>query len=94
MSTYTPIGDRLVIQPVTQDVSLGGVIMPEMSQEGINQATVVAAGPGMLLISGEHGPMQCKVGDTVVYMKMTAKRIDEEENLLVVKESEILTIIK
>jgi co-chaperonin GroES (HSP10) len=91
---FQPIGDRVVVKPLSQDVSSGGVIMPDVSQEGINKAEVVAVGPGMLLLDGVRGSMQCSVGDTVVYTKISAKKFDEDENLYVVKENDLLTIIK
>ena len=91
---FQPIQDRVVIQPIHEDVTQGGVIIPDTSQDGILQGTVIAVGPGLLLITGEHGAMQCKPGDVVYYSRMTAQRFDDEDNLYVVKESELLTIVK
>ena len=90
-----PIGNNVVLKKLNpEDVSSGGVIMPDTTQEGTIKAEVIAVGPGILLISGSRGNMQCKVGDTVVLPKHGAKKVElEGEDYIVIAENDLLTII-
>jgi len=93
---FTPINDNVIIKPIdAQDVTYGGVIIPDTSQEATMQAEVVAIGPGAVLLDGNRHNMQCKVGNTVVYAKFGAKKLDYKgEEYLICKEADLLTIIE
>jgi len=90
-----PISDKVVLKPVdAQDVTTGGVIIPDTSQEATMVGEIIAVGPGFHLMSGERGSMQTKVGDHVVYPKGGARKFDHEgEEYLVIREPELLTIV-
>ena len=90
-----PIGDKVIIKKTTDaDVTSGGVILPDTTQEAVITGEVVAVGPGQLLISGSRGPMQCKVGDTVVFLKNTARKTElDGEEFLIIREPDLETII-
>lgn len=90
-----PIGDKVVIKRVDDgDVTSGGVIIPDTTQEALIKGEVIAVGPGMQLISGSRGNMQCKVGDTVVFQKHGARKVElEGEEYLVIREPDLETII-
>ena len=91
-----PIGDKLVIKPLdATEMTSGGVIMPDLAQEIATQGTVVATGPGKLLENGQRGHMQTKVGDIVGYAKFGTNKITvEEEDYVVIKEQDLLLIVK
>tara|TARA_B110000858_G_C17769295_1_gene458742 strand:+ start:995 stop:1282 length:288 start_codon:yes stop_codon:yes gene_type:complete len=90
-----PIGDKVVVKRLDEgDVTSGGVIMPDTTQEALIKAEVIATGPGMMLISGARGGMQCKIGDTVVFLKHGAKKLElEGEEYLIIREPDLETII-
>mgnify|MGYP003670163019 FL=1 len=90
-----PISDKGVIKKTdADDVTSGGVIMPDTSQEAVITGEVIAVGPGQLLLSGARGNMQCKIGDTVIFLKHTARKIElENEEFLVIREPDLETII-
>ena len=90
-----PISDKVVIKKTTDDdVTSGGVIMPDTSQEAVITGEVVAVGPGQMLISGSRGHMQCKVGDTVVFLKHSARKTEiEGDEYLIIREPDLETII-
>ena len=90
-----PIGDKVVVKKLGgDDVTSGGVIMPDTSQEAVVRGEVIAVGPGQLLISGSRGAMQSKVGDTVVFPKHGAKKIElDGEEYLIIREPDLETII-
>ncbi len=87
-----PLGDRVVIKPSKQEeVSKGGIFLPDTAKEKPQQGEVVAVGPGRMNDEGQRIAMDVKVGDIVIYAKYagTELKIDEEE-LIVVRESDIL----
>ena len=90
-----PIGDKVVIKKTNDaDVTAGGVIMPDTTQEAVVKGEVIAVGPGMMLISGSRGHMQCKVGDSVLFLKNSARKIEVDgEELMVIREADLETII-
>jgi chaperonin GroES len=81
------------VEPET--TSRGGIIIPDKAAEKPNQGVVIAVGPGALLESGETRPLAVTVGDRVLFGKYAAteQTIDNEE-LLVVRESDILAVIE
>ncbi len=87
-----PLGDRLVVKPIEQeDVSRGGILLPDTAKEKPQEGKVLAVGPGRLSDEGNRLPMDIKVGDIVVYAKYggTEIKVDEDE-LIILRESDIL----
>ena len=95
MSDIIAIGDKVVVKPLDpQEMTTGGVIIPDTAQEESMTGTVIAVGPGRILDSGNPGWMQCKVGDVVVYPKFHFKKIDiDNEEYVVGRENELTVII-
>ncbi|MBP3469466.1 MAG: co-chaperone GroES [Lachnospiraceae bacterium] len=86
-----PLGDRVVLkQLVAEETTKSGIILPGQNKEKPQQAEVVAVGPGT-----EEVKMEVKKGDNVIFSKYagTEVKIDEEE-YIIVKQSDILAIIK
>jgi len=93
---FIPINDNVVIKPIdAQDVTHGGVIIPDTSQEATMEAEVVAIGPGAVLLDGKRHSMQCDVGSRVVYAKFGVKKLEYQgEEYMICKEADLLTIIE
>ena len=94
--TFQPLGDRIVIKPVEQEeVSKGGLLLPDTARERPQEGEVVAAGPGRMTDEGSRIPMELIVGDKVLYAKYAGTEItEEEEDYLVLRESDILAKIQ
>jgi len=87
-----PLADRLVIKPIErEEVTKGGIVLPDTAKEKPQEGKVVAVGPGRLSEDGKRIAMDVKVGDIVVYAKYggTEIKIDDEE-LIILRESDIL----
>ncbi len=87
-----PMADRLVVKPIEQeDVTKGGIYLPDTAREKPQEGEVLAVGPGRLSEDGKRIAMDVKVGDIVVYTKYggTEIKIDDEE-LIILRESDIL----
>ena len=90
-----PLQDRIVIKVIEDtEQTAGGIFIPDSAKEKPQKGEVVAVGAGKVNDNGEREPMDVKVGDTILYAKYsgTDVKLDEEE-LIVVKQSDILAII-
>jgi chaperonin GroES len=87
-----PLGDRLVVKPIEgEEVTKGGIILPDTAKEKPQEGKVLAVGPGRLSEDGKRIAMEVKVGDVVLYVKYggTEVKIDGEE-LMILSEKDIL----
>jgi len=87
-----PLADRLVVKPIErEEVTKGGIVLPDTAKEKPQEGAVMAVGPGRLSEDGKRIAMEVKVGDIVVYTKYggTEIKIDDEE-LVILRESDIL----
>ena len=90
-----PLGDRVVIkQLIAEETTKSGIVLPGQAKEKPQQAEVVAVGPGGM-IDGKEVQMQVKVGDKVIYSKYAGTEVDvENEEFIIVKQSDILAVIE
>jgi chaperonin GroES len=87
-----PLADRLVVKPIEkEEVTKGGIVLPDTAKEKPQEGKVIAVGPGRLSEDGKRIAMDVKVGDVVIYAKYggTEIRIENEE-LVILRESDIL----
>ena len=90
---FKPLGNRVVIEPLEGDeqMSSGGIYIPDTAKEKPQEGTVVAVGPGRLTDEGNRVPMDVAVGDTVVYSKYAGTEYKEGEiEYLVLRDDDIL----
>lgn len=87
-----PLGDRVVVQPSTEEeVTKGGIILPDTAKEKPQRGVVIAVGPGRLDEEGKRIPMEVKKGDKVIYSKYAGSEIKQnDEEVLILRESDIL----
>ena len=91
--SFKPLGNRLVVEPAESDeqMSSGGIYIPDTAKEKPQEGTVVAVGPGRMTDDGNRIPMELKVGDTVVYSKYAGTEYKEgETEYLVLREDDVL----
>ena len=90
-----PLADRLVVEPTEQEeVTAGGIILPETAKEKPQQGKVIAAGPGRLDEDGKRVAMEVKVGDKVLYAKYSGTEIKVDgKKVLILRESDVLAVI-
>ena len=93
MAKLQPLGDRLVVKPIErEEVTKGGIVLPDTAKEKPQEGEVVAVGPGRLSDDGKQRiPMDVKVGDIVIYAKYGGTELKvEDEELVILRESDIL----
>lgn len=90
-----PLGDRVVIKAlVAEETTKSGIVLPGQAKEKPQQAEVVAVGPGGI-VEGKEVKMQVKEGDKIIYSKYSGTEVKlEDEDLIIVKQSDILAIIE
>jgi chaperonin GroES len=89
-----PLADRVVIRPLEDTESMrGGLYIPDTAKEKPQQGEIVAVGPGRVE-KGERIPVDLKVGQKVLYGKYSGTEITlEAEQVLIIKESDVLAVI-
>jgi len=82
----------VVIKPTErEEVSAGGILLPDTAQEKPQEGEVIAVGPGRTADDGKRIEMESKVGDLVVYARYAGSDFKEEgEEFLILRETEIL----
>lgn len=93
---FRPLHDRVLVRRVEEDTkTAGGIIIPDSAQEKPSEGEIVAAGAGSKAEDGTVTPLDVKAGDRVLFGKWsgTEVKVDGEE-LLIMKESDILGIIE
>ncbi|MDO8682497.1 MAG: co-chaperone GroES [Armatimonadota bacterium] len=90
-----PLGDRIIAKPTSaEEVTKGGIVLPDTAQEKPQEGEVIAVGPGKLLDSGKLAPMDVKVGDKVIYSKYGGTEIKVEgEEYMILRQDDVLAIL-
>lgn len=93
----TPLGDRLIIEPISEnEVTKAGIILPDtVDKEKPEKGRIIAVGSGKLADNGTRIAPQVKVGDMVLFRKYSPDdvKVDGKE-YLILSESDILAIIE
>lgn len=93
--SFKPLGGRVVVEPIEQEeLTAGGIILPETAKEKPQQGKVLAAGPGDRNDKGERVALDVKVGDVVLFAKYSGTEVKiEGKKLLIMRESDLLGIV-
>lgn len=92
-----PLGDRVVVKPLEAEAKTkGGIVLPDTAKEKPQEGKIVAVGKGKVMENGSVAPLEVKVGDKVLYGKYSGNEITtkEGEELLIMREEDILAVIK
>lgn len=86
-----PLADRVLIEPMAaEEMTVGGIIIPDSAKEKPLKGTVIAAGNGT-----KDEEMVLKTGDTVLYGKYAGTELELEGNkFLIMRQSDVLAIVK
>jgi len=90
-----PMEDRVLIkQSEAEEVTAGGIVLPDTAKEKPQRGTVEAVGPGKLLDSGKRGEMGLKKGDQVFYGKYAGTEVEINGTKFVIcRESDVLAVL-
>jgi len=87
-----PLDDRVVVEPTeAEEMTAGGIVLPDTAKEKPQRGRVLAVGPGRLLDNGNRGELSVSVGDEVIYGKYGGSDIEVDgEDYKILRESDIL----
>jgi chaperonin GroES len=90
-----PLGDRVIVKPIVkEEVTKGGIVLPDTAKEKPQEGEIVAVGPGKLAEDGKRIEMDVKKGDRVIYAKYSGTEWKyENQEYLILRESDILAKI-
>lgn len=91
MTKIQPLADRVLIRPTAaEEKTIGGIIIPDSAKEKPLRGEVIAAGGGT-----KDETMVLKAGDQVLYGKYAGTEIEiDNEKLLIMRQSDVLAIVK
>ena len=92
---FRPLGDRVLVRRVEEEEKTkGGIIIPDSAKEKPQEGLVISVGPGARDESGKLVPLDVKAGDRILFGKWSGTEVKiDGEDLLIMKESDILGII-
>jgi len=91
-----PLGDKVLVKRVeAEEMTAGGIVLPDTAKEKPKRGVVQAVGEGKLLDTGDRSQMQVSKGDEVIFSSYagTEVKINGDE-LLIIDENDILAIIE
>jgi len=93
--SFKPLGGRVLVEPIEQEeVTAGGIVLPETAKEKPQQGKILAAGPGDRNDKGERVAMDVKVGDVILFAKYSGTEVKiDGKKLLIMRESDLLGIV-
>jgi chaperonin GroES len=96
MAKFRPLHDRVVVRRLNaEEKTAGGIIIPDTAKEKPMEGEIVAAGPGARNEAGQLVALEVKAGDRVLFGKWSGTEVKiDGEDLLIMKESDILGIVE
>lgn len=92
-----PLADRIVVKPLdAQEVTKGGIVLPDTAKEKPQEGKVVAVGKGKVTEEGKLKALEVRIGDRVLYGKYSGTEITTKEGqeLLIMREDDVFAIMK
>ena len=92
---FRPLGDRILVKRVEEESKTkGGIIIPDTAKEKPQEGEVISVGAGARDEAGKIVPLELKAGDRILFGKWSGTEVKiEGEDLLIMKESDVLGVI-
>ena len=86
-----PLGDRLIVKAIEEEATTAsGIVLPDTAKEKPQKGKVLAVGDGKLDDDGKRVPLDVSEGDEVLYSKYGGTEVPGQDDLLVLRESDVL----
>ena len=90
-----PLGDRVLVMRIEEEVKKGGIIIPDTAKEKPQQGEVIAVGPGRTDDKGKRIPMEVKKGDKILFAKYAGSEVKMgSDEYIIMREDDILGIME
>lgn len=89
-----PLGDRIIVKPVSaEEMTAGGIVLPDSAKEKPQEGEVIAVGPGTQLDSGKMVPIDVNVGDRIIYGKYAGTEVKVgADDYVILRQEDVLAI--
>jgi len=90
-----PLADKILVKRLeAEEVTKGGIVLPDSAKEKPKEGRVVEVGPGKVMEDGKRSTMQIKKGDRILFTSYagTEIKVDGEE-FLIMSEDDVLAIV-
>ncbi len=96
MKKIRPIGDRILVEVLpAQEVTVGGIIIPETAQERPQRGLVIATGKGRVDPDGVIVPLAIIDGDEILFGKYSGTEVSlGDETYTMLREDDILGVVE
>jgi chaperonin GroES len=90
-----PLADRVLVEPIEdEEITAGGIVLPETAKEKPQRGKILAVGPGGRDEDGKVIAMEVAAGQTVLFAKYAGTEIKVEgKKLLILRQSDLLAIV-
>jgi chaperonin GroES len=94
-TTLQPLDDRIVARVVARDeMTAGGIMLPDTVKGSPTRATVIAVGPGRLTDEGTRSPIDVQAGDEILFARYGGVEVTlDGDELLILAEKDILAVV-
>ncbi len=91
-----PLGDRVVVErEEAEEVTAGGIVLPDSAQDKPARGKIVSVGEGKLLDDGKRSVLQVKKGDRILFSSYAGEQFElGDQELLLMREEDILAVIQ
>ena len=90
-----PMGERIVVRREEgEDMTAGGIVLPDSAREKPARGTVIAVGPGKMLDDGTRSPIDLKEGDEILFTSYAGESVElNDEELLLMRADDVLAVV-
>ena len=90
-----PLGDKVVVKRLdAEEVTAGGIVLPDTAREQPQEGRVLSVGDGRLLADGSRAPHQIGEGDRVLFTSYAGTEVVvDDQELLIMGEGDILAAL-
>lgn len=91
-----PLGENIVVKRIeAEEVTAGGIVLPDAAREKPSEGRVLSVGDGRLLKDGSRAKSQISDGDRVIFSSYAGNEVSiDGEELLIMAEGDILAVLK
>ncbi|MCH8808030.1 MAG: co-chaperone GroES [Planctomycetes bacterium] len=90
-----PLGDKVLVQRLeAEDMTTGGIVLPDAAKEKPKRGTILSVGDGKLLDTGKRQPLQVRAGDQVLFTSYAGTEVKVSgDEMIIMDESDILAVL-
>ena len=90
-----PLGDKVLVQRLeAEEMTTGGIVLPDAAKEKPKRGTILSVGDGKLLDTGERQPLQVRTGDQVLFTSYAGTEVKVSgDEMIIMDESDILAVL-